>query len=300
MTNQQPFVISIENMVGIATRRWRSVLAFTAATLIIGIAYIYLADREYRVTMTVRPVSAIEESYNTNLLSGLSSLSLGTNLTTQEKFNRYKSYLTSADVAKNLLIEPRYVQYFFGQGWQLEDGQWRLKRSLRSTVKSALCKLFLFPCNYEMTATRIADKIDSEIGLAPKADSDMLTFSTLAREPQAAADILLVLHGSSDKLVREQELATARTFLASLESSVERVSTSEVRVALYDIIARQLQKVAVVESDIPYAADVVTGPWISPEPVRPAILVILLASSVVGLFLGLLWAVWLETRPRTG
>lgn len=297
MTAQKTFVISIENLFGVAARRWRIIAIVVALVLLLGVIYIYLADREYNVSITVRPVSAIEESYNTNILTGLSGLSLGTDLTTQEKFNRYTSYLTSVNAAEKLVDDSRYVQYFFGKGWRLENGQWHLKTSLRSTVKSLLCKVVLFPCNFDMTATRFADALSSRVALSPGANSDMLTLSMLSRDPQVAAEILLAIHEISDNIVREQELATARAFLASLESGAGRVSINEVRTALYEIMARQLQKVAVVESDIPYAADIVTGPLISLEPVRPAIFATLLASIATGLFLGLLWAVWLETRP---
>lgn len=297
--NPRPFLISVEGILNLAARRWLTILTFAAITFVPGLLYVYLTDREYQVSVLVRPVFAIEQSVNSNLLSGFSGLNFGGSLPAHENFNRYHSYLTSIDVAETLLAEPRYVHHFFGEAWHLEDGQWRYEKTLRSRAKAALCGIFLFPCNFEMTASRFSEELQSKLALATDVESDMLTLSTLARDPQIAAELLLAIHNLSDALVREKELASARAFLDSLESSAGGVSITEVRTALYDIMARQHEKIAVVKSDVPYAAELVTGPWISPEPVRPAIFATLALSILVGGFLGLLRAVWVEAGGRS-
>ena len=275
---------------------WRYRLRILLAGLVfllIGIAYLHLA--EYRYTAEMRVVASQAPENNTGLgsakLGNLASLvGISADGEKASPFKLYIEELTSREVAAALVPQPAIMRTIFNKEWDVGTRGWR--RPTPSPFLDGMKALLGFPPQEWRApdAARLQDYLRRSI----KIDDDPKRTVTIIRfdhaDPRFAIALLTALNVAADHHLKTAALTRANQFAKYLDARLATVVLTEHRVALAMALSEQEKQIMLASSDAPYAADLVEAPNASLAPTSPRAVIVLMASLVFGLVLGTLGA----------
>jgi hypothetical protein len=209
---------------------------------------------------------------------------------------RFVALLGSAASATRLEEEHGLLRRVFRDEWDETSETWRppLIESLQRGVR----EFFGFPGWSPPDPPRLAEWLQRRIRVARPGGTALRRLELAHAEPEFAVELLTLLHASTDQMLREQALARVRRQVAHLEAELSGAERVERRDALDALLADQYRVEALLETDLPFAAEVVSPAAARGEPVSTAPALVLGLAAFVGLVLGL-FVVFLRDVLRT-
>ena len=285
-----------EGLLDLAAAIWQRrlyVLLVTGVCLIAGIIYLHAATYRYTAEMRVIPSQAPANSATSRAdkFGGLASLvGISTESSETSPFKLYLEEMASRDTASALVMDPSIARVIFAREWDNATKRWVEPTSERNGAMTALKSLMGFPASdwrppdgarmQEFLRTRV--KIDS----APTQTVTVIRFDHV--DPQFAVKVLAALNSIVDQHLRAVALARSSEYAKFLETKLATITIAEHRVAITEVLSEQEKLIMLASSSAPYAADLVEAPTASLRPTSPRPIIVLAASIVLGLVLGVL------------
>jgi hypothetical protein len=201
---------------------------------------------------------------------------------------RYVALLGSAALAARLEEEHSLLRRVFHDQWDETSETWRPPMGLIESLQRGVREFFCFPGWSPPDPPRMAEWLQRRIRVARRPGGTAFRRLELAHtEPAFAVELLALLHTSTDQMLREQALARVRRQVEHLEAELAGSERVERRDALEALLADQYRVETLLETELPYAAEVVRPAAASSEPISTAPALILGLAAFVGLVLGL-------------
>jgi len=207
-------------------------------------------------------------------------------------FDLYLESLKSRETAAVIAANQDLLRLIFPADWDEEAIQWtRPAGFVPTTIRLAKQLLGVAYGSWRQPdAARVNEYLDQEISVIRDRNSPVVTIIMDHRDPEIARQLLAEMHAYVDAALREKELDRTNAYIEYLNTQLAKVSVSEYRQSLHDIIAEQEKRRMVASSNLPFAAEPFGGPTISPRPTSPKPVVILIMACFLGGIFGVLGA----------
>ena len=265
---------------------WRArfvLLISITAVLVFAIAWCSLAAPRYGVHMTVGPSDKAGE----RAIRGLGEMSdfaaveylvkKSGLLRKQDDYARYNAILKGEQVAarlhKQMPEKARQLVHYTRWPWQNEEA--------------------------EVTPAHISAALDSLITSRPTGRGDMREVSIHHPDPAFAKDMLAAVHQEADNILRRRAAKKVDRRIDHLTTRLAATQHPDHRNVLTSLLMRQEQTKMMLSMDQAFAANLISPPAATPDPVWPLPGIIVPAAFVIGLMLGYLgYMVYKVTAAR--
>jgi hypothetical protein len=145
-------------------------------------------------------------------------------------------------------------------------------------------------------AIEFAQYIGAQVSVSQLKKTDSVNSLTyINRDPQFAAQFLVLVVSATNDFVRAQSRETQKRYVDYLSASAAKTANVEQRQAIDTLLLQEERQLMMTEVDIPYAAQILDGPTVT--PVNRALKTIA-AYTVIGLLLGVIIALARDMLPR--
>lgn len=278
---------------------------FVVGSIALGSLYLHRADRKYTVSLTVSQVGEEQSGPNLAGLGGLASLA-GVSLPSggSGDFSKFKAMIKAEELASTVLKYDTYLTVIFASEWDEEAGNFAAKAPSQLGELKQQVKFILTgekPMDYRAPdAARLAAYIGQSVSISEDKDTGFLALKMEVVESDFAKQFLQTIVYETDKMLKEQYVASGTQALQFYQEKIARARSQEHREALAKMIASEEQKQMLASRDGPFVAEVVMGPSVSLEPTSPKSSLILALSLVLGAFLGIAYVLVKKALTNKG
>jgi hypothetical protein len=124
-----------------------------------------------------------------------------------------------------------------------------------------------------------------------------ITLSFEARDRRDAEKILGYYINDLRDLLREREISGASSAIASLEAEAKVTPDAVLRSELYELVAKQVQRMKMAQVEADFAFQVLDPPAASDKPYRPRVLVDCMLAAFFALVVSVLRLAMLQELP---
>lgn len=272
-------------------RRWWLVAGSVAFAL--AIALLWLRTAEYRYVAELQVVAAPTAGRDPGQAGPLSGLAVLAGIGGGEAATPYRLYLEglqSREVARRLALDDALMRSVFAKEWDASDRRWRDPAGpLERLGGSILAALAGRTSRWQAPdAARLHAWLQTNVGLQQEPRKSVGNMSVLHRDPAFAARLLPLLDRTINEWLRERALTRTRSNIAYLQSRLPTIAVAEHRQALLATLDDQQTQLMQLGNPAAYAADRFGMAVVSPNPVSPKPLVVVLAAVVIGFMMGVL------------
>ena len=268
----------------------KSASAIFVGALILWALYASFAAPQYKAVMIVGPTPANVRSSFSNLLPSAVIPFLGDTLSQSQTndFDVFRELLTSDEVAKRLLQRPDFTSIVLNGAWNPKAHKWRIVEGVGTKLHQWVLHQFGV---HEVWSneSRLSQLLHAKIEVTPLARTGFIQITARMQNPRAALILLRDLYSADDGYLRQIRADRLQKYGLYLQSRLDMATNEAHRTALINLIIRQEQQLMLAQSNMPFAAEMIRSPSISPWPVSPrplqwlwiAILLSFLTSGVV-------------------
>ena len=248
--------------------------------------FLVSASKQYTATAIIMPI--IADKPDQRLLGGDSEQGVASLLFGGQKvppeFDRFMQTLVSRSLAQHLLQKPEFIEALFADEWKPGTQSWGPPRGLMSSIRSAVQRAFGLPGYTPPNVERVQQVIDDEIKLKSgvAANSQVVTYSH--KDPQAALYVLSTVISENDGINREQTAQRIASLISRINALLSSTTDLTMRDTLIPLLVEQRRRQLAVQSDAPFAVDVIDPPTVSAEPTSPKPWLILLVVGAFAVF----------------
>jgi uncharacterized protein involved in exopolysaccharide biosynthesis len=271
--------------------------------LVLAVVYLHLAGRDYSVVLKVTPTASAVATLPSGI-SGIASIA-GISLPGQLESSPFELYLDkvrSRETAAAVTQNEALLRDLFPDEWNDQSKSWEEPESfIRSVIFLIKSALGAKPSSWVApNALRVHELLDEEVSVVRDRNAPIVSIVMTSSDVDLARRLLTEVHLAVDSSLREKELARSTGYVDYLKQQLINVSISEYRQALNEIIAEQEKRRMVASSNLPFAAEPVSGPTESVHPISPRPILMLFLSVFLGALLGAVLAIsrlqWTEAR----
>lgn len=293
-----PDVINLREVVRRILRGWWIIVLTVLGS--VGVAFLYLdrAPVEYTATLII---SSVDEGAASSVASpeavGALSALLGGGTSQSESvsdFTRFRYLMVSRALARRLVERHDMLKVVFASEWNEIEQRWSPPGSLNADVRRWLGELFDVPWYTEPSVDRLAAYLESRLDVANLETTPMVTVAFNHRDGEFARRLLDTIYDETDQLLREQDRSNTEEAVTYLGEALTRASLVEHRLALQQLLLRNLAKLMLLDTDQPFAARMLEPPYVSPLPTSPKVNLVLIVAFVGGAILGLVMVFFVD------
>jgi len=211
----------------------------------------------------------------------------------------YLELLDSTELARRLQEEHQLLQEIFEDQWDAASQSWRVEPGFAASLRGAVLGFFGYPAWQPPTPANLAQYLTERLEVSRAGPTSLRRIRMLHHDGEFAARLIGLVHETADDLVREDAQRTIDRQIEHLEQEVAAESEPARTDALRSMLAEQYRAQAMLASDVPVAAQIVSPPAPSPGPTSTSPLMVLALAAVVGVILGV-FAVFLVDALRKG
>jgi hypothetical protein len=299
-SNARPIEVSLTGLVQILWR-WRIVFLLSIALcVLLAVLYLRVATPRYTVTLQLAPISTspIATSGALGMLGALAGANFDLGGGTQP-FQLFQAGLQSRVAADALAADQALMRRIYFREWSDAEGSWREPppdpvRTAINTVKTFL-GLPVYPWQPPGGA-RLAQFLRTQVRLSQSRTNPLVTVEVQMADPRLAADFLVQLHATVDRIMRQRALSRAEGYIDSITAQLQRVTVSDYRQALTQNLGEQEKIRMMASANVAFSSEIFSGPAISPLPTSPSSWGALAAAIVGGTIMATGIALLLEYR----
>lgn len=280
------YEIDIAGLAGAIVRRWGIFFTAWAVVMLLTVGYLHIVPQTYTVQMSVAPVMAS----NQQLGGGLSALArLGgvdlSNLSGGEgQFRLFINALKLPDVANEVAKDQKLMIGLFPAQWSETEQRWKPRtgalHSIADGVRNFL-GLGVTPW-HAPGGDEMQTLLDNDLEVDDDPKSAVITLRMQSATPDAARALLEKLTQVIDAKLRQQALARADDYIVYLNSELNKVTVADYRATLVERLSQQEQIRMMASADVSFAAQVFSGPSVSPLPTAPKSTMVLFSGLLFG------------------
>ena len=292
---------------GLVQTTWRGIwllLAVVVACLLVTAIVLKLGAPEYTATMVVAPAPA-DVSAASQLASDLEQFaSLATLAQTPPKvervsnIERYAQMFGSTALAARLEAEHHLLQTVFADQWDPEHEIWRPPSGLRARIERAALRFFGYPAWSKPDVAELAEWLGKRVDVERIGQSALFNIEMSDPRRAFAVSLLEMANSAANALLREQALDRIGNQIGQVEKELASATNPDRKRALEALLTEEYQSQALLQTDQPYAAQVVVPPSAGATPSSLNPLLALASAAVVGAILGL-FVVFLRDALRS-
>lgn len=273
-----------------------SMMGVSAGLLIISIVQpIYRAEMILKEVQTDNPLSSARALYAALEAAGIGEAS-GQNAS---RFSRYQTYLTSSEIAQDLIKDEALVRRMFKNSWEPVNGEWEPAASRMLSAKKYMCHALDWECSFNLTPQKLSRILSENVKVVLDPHSDTYYIQVDHPDSLVAIDLLRFLHARADSLVREKDILRSEKTAAQLTVRLDSIKDPTLRESISRNITRQMMTADLARADnIAYTSEVIVPPAIIEKPVRPNIALILGGMMVFGAISGALSVVLFSKKAH--
>ncbi len=258
----------------------------------------------YTATMTVAPAeidftAASQLAGELEQFAGLATLGQSpTKIERASNLERYAQLFGSTALAEQLQAKHQLLQVLFADEWDPERQAWHPPRGLAARLERAVQGFFGYPTWTEPNAVRLAEWLDNHIQVSRLGSSSLFEIEITDPRRALAVSLIDMAHRTADELLRQGALDRIGGQIVQLESDLAKVTAPSRKQALEAMLAEEYQAQARLQTDQPYAAQVVVpaSAGVTPSSLNPLLTLVL--AAVVGAIFGL-FVVFLRDALRS-
>ncbi len=283
---------------------WRLVAACGLTALVLAVAGLRLVPAEHTASMVVGPtartgVAAMGPRMPMNNADGALGLAEpGPVDETLSDFARFLELLGSVPVSVLLMGDPVLVRRLFPERWDADAGQWAAPSGAAPALKRLLLALAGREDWVEPHAEAMAARLRHMLVVSPVGTGPMRRLTLRHPDRALALDLLGRLAAAADGHLRAEALRRSAAQVAHVRAKLAAITQADHRRPLVDLLAEQERISLLVAVDLPFAADPIEPPSAGRLPDWPDPMVILPASLIGGLALGVFLATVRAVRRR--
>ena len=276
-------------------RKRRATAGISFFTIVLlALLYLHLAVPKYEVSLDLTPVgdaSALPKG--ALMLSSLAGLNLG-QFKGGQHFAVYVAALDSAAAAQKLIKDHEILHLMFPQRWDAKRNVWR--HPPVSEVSIFFRAILAMPENNhaQPNVGDVINFLQRRVMTVTHPKSGIVTVSIVSSKPQDAAQILLAIVRTVDKLMRDRALTSANSHIKFLQKELRTTTTSDLRETLIDALSGQEKTKMMASSNSPYIAETLGAPQASGQPVSPRPLLTVVIAVLLGALLGTFAAIYAD------
>lgn len=270
-------------------RRWRSNATILVVCLALGALYLLIVTPKYEARMTIVPYAPPAAAGGGGQSAATPAL-LGQSTSGPPEYVYFRQLLASEVVAARMIdTAPEIMPVVFSREWR-EEG-WRSPGGILPTINATVNSLFGIPGWAEPDPYRLARYIAKNINVVQLGTDPMHEISFRHSGPTFALHFVQTLRSAAEETLKSEQSAV---LAANAEHLRDQLRTNQV-VAYREALALMLAQVETVRATmgdgLPHGAKVLQPPSVSPLPVEPKALLVLIGAVLAALLLALVIAV---------
>lgn len=298
---RRPDIFNFETVIERCWRNRKLLFPYIAMCVLLGVAYMHVAEPSYTVKATVAPApdqSGGLGGMAAGLLasagsSGLSSL-LGS--TSDDHFQAFLTLLQSNRLATKLASNDDILRTVFYERWDADAHQWNNGplRQVANVVKGIL--------GLQVKAAPDADDLyeflNDELVIKRSFQNSLVEVDLNFRDPAAGARIMNAILYDADSIVRQDSYRDVSARLLYLEKHLPTITVADQREAIITVLSGQQQSMMMIHADALYASTLIDTPRAPSKPSWPNLVLVLILSVIIATILWLVTALTLKREVR--
>lgn len=291
--------ISISYLLGLAWSGRGIIIIATLIGVLYGVYAVYSAGPSYMATIRVTPAASDTSLGSTSGAGGLlAGLTGGSGAAQVPKFIQFTYALSSIDVARALNQKYDLLCRVYHNECDPITHQWQPRSGVHEWIVSATSRLSglpdpnVGPRSLLDLARYIAFNV---VVNQPKKNDSLIELTYINRKPQFAAQFLSQVVKTTNEYIRTQSHETQKRYVEYLSGSAAQTTNVEQRQAIDTLLLQEERQLMMTEVDVPYAAQILDGPTVT--PVNHALKTIAI-YTILGLVLGMAIAMSRDMLPR--
>jgi uncharacterized protein involved in exopolysaccharide biosynthesis len=282
---------------------WRAKWWMAVTTAIaVGLgAFLYsTATPRYEITMALVPADTNQNPWEQGSqgVSSIASQFLGVPIgdrriqNAQQFLALFRSPTVLARVDKQIELLP----HLFYRNWDPERQEWIAPTGWTTQVRMML------RTDLPWVAPSLADAskyLEREMQVETINGGSLVEVTFVDRDPAFGATLLEALYKESDELMRSRARAQNDEHINYIQKSLSSVSYAETRESLTSLLTVEVGQKIMINSNSPYAMEVLKPAFADPRPVSPSLTTYTLLATAAGLVCGMGISILVgATRPR--
>lgn len=267
---------------------WRNKLViFLTTALFVALAFLFLtmATPKYTASMVFT-----ERNAGGDFSNGLQAVGqqLGFNLGGKNSDQDYMlALMTSVRVAARLEERYQISHKIFSKAWDAEAGDWKRPEGPVADLRASVLELFSRQAWAAPTPVDVADYLKRNLQFDTENRGSATRVSFRHEDPAFARDLLAMVFGEADDMIRSEKSATLRANIDQLTGRLSEVSVLAYRDAVLGLIANYEKQLLVTTDTTPVAVWVVDRPFVETLPSSPAPASTIFVAMIFGIFLSI-------------
>lgn len=289
--------INLLELVDAVWRRRRMVIGCAVAALMIGILYLHLATYKYTAELKVTPAQSSSSGSLSSKIGGLSGLAslAGVNIPQDQSATAFLLYIEgvhSRPVADALAQRTDLMKVAFEEEWDERQQRFVERKGLRPAINAIKVVLGIPVRDWAPpNGARLQEFMTREIRVVQDSKSPVATIAMDHEDPQFAKAFLGALNEVIDDMLRRKALARADQYINYITAKLPTITIAEHREALTQALSEQEKLKMMASSSVAYAAEPFGPPSSSYRPTSPRPIIVLAASFIGGLLVGITAAI---------
>jgi len=261
---------------------WKFVLVCGLIAMVAAWVAGRLMVPSYALDMVVKPVGTTGPSSS----SALRALGVLQESPEESNLQELKLMLSSGQLADALMGEPKIAHQVFEREWDAKTGTWHQPQGLASLVKGWFLRMNGMPAWQPPTVERMRAYLRRRVSASTDRETGHLTVTYSYKDPQFARSFLLETYRISDEILRKQRREALDTYATYISRRVGGVTVEAYRAQLVSLLVDIERRRMLVESNTPFAGEILDPPVIPALPSSPQPLLLMIAGLVAGLCAG--------------
>jgi len=260
------------------------ILVLGAMLLAALLAYVtaLLMTPVYRAEVLIAPVTDLDEG--DRYLSpfkdfGNIAALAGINLDRRDRKSESIATLKSRKFSEQFIQDNNLDRLLFSDLWDEKQQRWAVSEDADRPTSWDIYTLF------DKHVRRIREN----------RSTGLVTLSIDWKDPEAAAQWANQLVSSANATLRQQTVEASNQAIAYLQEQLGRTSVVELQQTLHRLIEVEMKKTILANINEEFAFKVIDPATVPQEPLKPKVAMMVILSTIVGLMLGIILALTLNT-----
>lgn len=258
----------------------------------------------YRSEATIAPTTQEKSGGGLAALGGFGAMiAAEVGIGATGSLDQFDVVLKSRDLTNTIIREHNLLPVIFEKSWDAKTGDWKVGEPPSSLQKASAAILgMLRPTPDEKkkevsknpTLQDAYQPIQGMLSLKPDKKQNVMRIGFESKDPEMARTILNYYIVGLSEFLRRQVLEEAAAQQVDLSKQLARTSDPLLKIRLYELIARQMEKETLARVQKYFGFNVVDPPYSPERKFKPKRAQICMISVVVAFFIAIFLAFFLE------
>jgi hypothetical protein len=211
-------------------------------------------------------------------------------------FGRLQLIMKSQDLARRLDERHGLSREIFAGRWDSEKGKWKTPVKTEPTWRQRLDGYLQQTQNLSLGTESLARAVGGMVKFTPVDKTLFWEIRVQHANPETALRWLSIIYAEADQLLREQVREKTRYQIQFLRERIKTAELSGLRSALFGALIGEEKSLHMMESDLPYAAEIVEPAYASALKTKPDlmqfIVVPVLSAGFAGAMIVILFSIF--------